>query len=170
MSGSNFYSDSKFGVINRQWFGLSKKWGGTVPNARVASGMGCFGTTDATFKTHVRRWYPRGPIRMLKAGSMVLATLSTASATTITGRLVTRGASASAGCTWNIKSVTAPAAFASQTAFTVRQVKAGEYISINSATPSGGANPNTATQLGTVAFFVDYVPTYDVGGRWDVTA
>lgn len=169
MSGSNFYSDSKFGVISRQWFGLSKKWGGLAPNARVASGQGCFGTTDATFKTHVRRWYPRGPIKMLKAGSMVLATLSTASATTITARLTTRGASASVGCTWNIKSVTAPAAISSVTTFTVRQVKAGEYISINSATPSGGANPNTATQAGTVAFFVDYVPTYDVSGKWDVT-
>jgi hypothetical protein len=48
--------------------------------------------------------------------------------------------------------------------FTVRQVKRGEYISINSATPSGGANPNTATQLGTVAFFVDYIQTYDAAG------
>lgn len=164
---SGFYDDSKFGVIQRQWFGLSKKWGGNVPNARVASGMGCFGTTDATFKTHVRRWYPRGPIRMLKAGSFVLATLSTASATTITGRLTTRGASASAGCTWNIKGVTAPGAVSSVTSFTVRQVKRGEYISINSATPSGGANPNTATQLGTVAFFVDYIQTYDTSGTSD---
>jgi hypothetical protein len=164
---SNFYDDAKFGVIQRQWFGLSKKWGGSVPNARVASGVGCFGTTDATFKTHVRRWYPRGAIRMLKAGSFILATLSTASATTITARLTTRGASASAGCTWNIKSVTAPAAFASTVTFTVRQVKRGEYISINSATPSGGANPNTATQAGTVAFFVDYINTYDTAGTGD---
>lgn len=161
---SNFYDDSKFGVIRRQWFGLSKKWGGDRPNARVASGQGCFGTTDATVKTHFAKWYPaRGPIRMLKAGAMGLATIVNASVDRIPMRVLTRGASASTGCSLNLTKL-APAAIASTTTFTVRQVKAGEYITIKTGTPQtdNGTAANTATTLGTVAFFVDYVPTWDV--------
>jgi hypothetical protein len=52
---------------------------------------------------------------------------------------------------------------ASTTTFTVRQVKAGEYITVKTGTPQTdkGTAANTATTLGTVAFFVDYVPTWD---------
>ena len=38
---SNFYDDSKFGMVNRKWFGLTKKHGGDC-----AAGY-TFGTTDA---------------------------------------------------------------------------------------------------------------------------
>lgn len=160
---SNFYDDSKFGVIQRQWFGLSKKWGGSVPNARVASGIGCFGTTDATVKTHIARWYPRGPVRMLKAGTFNIATITNASVDRIPVRVLTRGASGSLGCLfYNAKGN--QAVVASTTTFTVRQVKAGEYITVKTGTPQTdkGTAANTATTLGTVAFFIDYVPTWDV--------
>ena len=169
---SNFYEDSKFGVIKRQWFLLSKKLGGYSSTARAGASRGCFGTTDATSKTHVTRWYPKGPVKMLKAGSFHQATMTQASSDLIQARLYTRGASASTGCTWYVKSTsTAVSAFtvASTTTFTVRQVKAGEYISIKTGTPvtDDGTAANTATCTGTVAFFLDYVDTYDSGGKHD---
>lgn len=171
---SNFYDDSKFGVIQRQWFLLSKKLGGYSSTARAVASRGCFGSTDATSKTHVTRWYPRGPIKMIKAGSFVQATMTQASSDLVQVRITTRGASASAACNWYVKSTsTAVSQFtiASTTTFTVRQVKAGEYISIKTGTPvtDKGTAANTATLTGTVAFFVDYVPQFDATGKWDVT-
>ena len=158
MSGD--YSDDAYGVINRKWFGLTKKWGGDV-----AAGY-TFATTDATKIAHLAKYYPRGPIKMTKVGSFVLATLTNASVDAIPGRLRTRGASASLGCTWNIKSTAtaeAPATISSVTTFTVSQVKAGEYISIDSGTPQtdNATAANTATTTGSVAFFMDWVPKWD---------
>ncbi len=163
----NFYDDSKFGVIQRQWFGLTTKWGGMVVNT---ANLYTFGTTDATARAQLARWYPRGPIRMVKAGTFNLATITNASVDRIPVRVLTRGASASVGCLfYNAKGN--PAVIASTTSFTVRQVKAGEYIAIRTGTPQTdkGTAANTATTTGTVAFFVDYVPTYDSSGKWDVS-
>lgn len=159
---SNFYDDSKFGVITRKWFGLTKKWGGDV-----AAGY-TFGTTDATTQAQLARWYPRGPVKMVKAGSFVLATITNASVDRIPARVLTRGASASVAFSWNIPKGNT-AAFASDVTAGVAQVKAGEYITIRTGTPQtdNGTAANTATTTGTVAFFVDYVPTYDT--KWDVT-
>lgn len=154
---SNFYDDSKFGVINRQWFGLTAKWGGSV-----AAGY-TFGTTDATARAQLARWYPRGPIKMIKAGTFILATVTNASVGRIPVRILTRGASASVGALfYNTKGN--QAVIASTTTFTVSKVKAGEYITIRTGTPQTlkGTAANTATTTGTVAFFVDYVPTWDV--------
>lgn len=159
---SNFYEDSKFGVINRKWFGLTKKLGGDCANGYTLA------TTDATVISHLARWYPRGPIKMVKMGSFVLATLVNASVDRVPVRLLTRGASASVGAVaYSAKTLFS---FASETDFTVSQVKAGEYISIRTGTPQtdNGTAANTATTTGTLAFFVDYVPTYDSTGKWDV--
>lgn len=171
MSGS--YDDARFGVIQRQWFGLSKKWGGDRPNARAASGQGCFGTTDATTKTHIAKWYPRGPIRLVKAGVMTLASVTNASVDRVPVRVMTRGASASLGSLFYINAVpTVQAEISSSVTFTARDVRAGEYLSIKTGTPQTdkGTAANTATTLGTVAFFVDYVRTWDPSGKWDVPA
>lgn len=166
-----FYDDARFGVIQRQWFGLSKKWGGDRPNARNASGQGCFGTTDATTKTHIAKWYPRGPIRLVKAGVMTLASVTNASVDRVPVRMMTRGASASLGCLFYISAVpTVQAEISSTTTFTARDIRAGEYLAIKTGTPQTdkGTAANTATTLGTVAFFVDYVRTWDSSGKWDV--
>lgn len=157
----NFYDDSKFGVINRKWFGLTKKLGGDA-----ASGY-TLATTDATHISQLARWYPRGPIKMKKFGAFVLATLVNASVDRVPHRLMTRGASASVGAVaYSAKTLFS---FGSTVTFTVSQVKAGEYISIITGTPQTdkGTAANTATTTGTVAFFLDYVPTYDSGGKWD---
>lgn len=159
---SNFYEDSKFGVITRKWFGLTKKLGGDCATGYTLN------TTDATTISQLARWYPRGPIKMVKMGSFVLATIVNASVDRVPVRVLTRGASASVGAVaYSAKTLFS---FASSTDFTVNQVKAGEYISIKTGTPqtSNGTAANTATTLGTLAFFVDYVPTFDSSGKWDV--
>jgi hypothetical protein len=170
----SFYSDDKYGVIKRQWFLLSKKFGGFSSTARAGASRGCFGTTDATSKVHITRWYPKGPIKMIKAGSFVQATMTQASSDLVQARITTRGGSASTGCSWYVKSTsTAVSAFAiaSTTTFTVKQVKAGEYVSIKTGTPvtDKGTAANTATLTGTVAFFIDYYDTFDPAGKHDLT-
>ena len=160
---SNFYSDSKFGVIQRKWFGLTKKLGGDAATGYALN----VGTTDATHVSNLARWYPRGPIKMKKFGAFVLATVVNASVDRIPCRIYTRGASASAGAVAYIGKTLF--SFGSSTTFTVSQVKAGEYVSIVTGTPQTdkGTAANTATTTGTLAFFLDYVPTYDSGGKWD---
>lgn len=158
---SNFYDDSKFGVITRKWFGLTKKLGGDV-----AAGY-TLATTDATTISQLARWYPKGPIKFVKFGSFVLATLVNASVDRVPVRLLTRGASASVGgVAYSAKTLFS---FGSTVTFTVNKCKAGEYISIRTGTPQTdkGTAANTATTTGTLAFFLDYVPTYNEDGKWD---
>jgi hypothetical protein len=160
---SNFYEDSKFGVITRKWFGLTKKYGG-----ETAAGFTGFGTTDATHVSQLARWYPRGPIKMVKFGVFVLGTITNGSVDRVPYHIYTRGASASVGALAYVAK--SQNVFGSSTDFTVSQVKAGEYISIAMGTPQTdkGTAANTASTTGTVAFFLDYVPTFDSGGKWDV--
>lgn len=167
---SNFYDDSKFGVITRKWFGLTKKHGGDA-----ASGY-TFGTTDATGITHLSRWYPRGPILIKKFGAKVLGSIVAGSQDyddMIEARLYTRGGSASVAATFSFDidgGTIAPHTFASIETITVEQCKAGEYITITTGTltTADGTESITATTLGTVAFFIDYVPKFDGDGAWDV--
>lgn len=160
---SNFYSDSKFGVITRKWFGLTKKLGGDCATGYT------LGTTDATHVSQLARWYPRGPIKMVKFGAFVLATLVNASVERVPCRIYTRGASASAGAVAYVAKTLF--GFGSTTTFTNDRVRAGDYISIVTGTPQtdAGTAGNTATTTGTLAFFLDYVPTYDSTGKWDVS-
>lgn len=163
---SNFYQDSKFGVIHRKWFGLTKKWGGDV-----ATGYNSVATKGATAVEVLAYWYPRGPIRMLKGGSMVLATLTNASTDSWPITMFTRGASASTAFAWNLKNTStaiAPAVIASDITPTVSQVKAGEYISVRTSTPvTDDGTAVAATTTGTFAVFVDYVNTFDQSGKHD---
>lgn len=162
------YADGKFGVITRKFFGLTVKHGG-----ETAAGF-TFGTTDATKRVHVTRWRPRGPIKLLKAGILRLATFTHASSDLVPVRFRVRGASASLACTLYAKqTATAVAAntIASTPTLAYRNIKAGEYLTIDSGTPrtDKGTAANTATCLGTAAFFVDYVPTFDSDNKWEVT-
>lgn len=167
---ANFYDDAKFGVITRTWFGLTQKNGGQ--DAAIVF-------SSATTTTHITKWHPRGPIKIQKVGYLVQATM--VGKATNKGRrefrFLTRGASASvvakllpATC-GTVSAYT----FNSTTSLTVAQVKAGEYVTIKSGTPVTYTTTyalGTAVQgtvNGSVAFFVDWVPTYDYGGKWDNT-
>ncbi len=164
---ANMYDDSKFGVIERNWFFLRPKWGGAA-----ATGYEGYGATKGgTTKTVVTNWYPRGPIKMLKAGRLCMATLTNASSDLHKVTILTRGASASTGCTFYAKSTATAVSqktFASTTSFTVSQVKAGEYVTIKMNTPTTDkATVVAATTTGTLAFFIDWVRTYGTT-KWDM--
>jgi hypothetical protein len=68
----SFYDEGKYGVVTRTWFGLTTKMGGSgdVPVVPTAG--------SASSETLVTRWYPRGPIEVLKVGWRVVATASAA--------------------------------------------------------------------------------------------
>lgn len=162
------YDDAKYRVITRKWFGLTKKAGGDCADGY--GGTGFWGTTDATSATLLARWYPQGPIKIIKAGAMVLATMTQASSDKLPIYLKVRGGSASAGCTFypkNTSTAAAPWAIASTTTFTVSQVKAGEYIYFRcgTAVTDKGTAANTASCTGTIALFIDYVPMYSE--KWE---
>lgn len=156
------YDDGQFGVVERKWFGLTKKFGGDV-----AAGY-TLGTTDATAITHLARWYPKGPIRIVKAGSLTLATLNGSGVDKIDCRVKVRGASASLCASFNCFA-SAQYTFASDsTMASSNRVKAGEYLSIKTGTPetSNGTAKNTSTTTGTLAFFVDYYREFD-SAKWN---
>ena len=157
----NTYDDSKYGVVTRKWFGLTPKYGG-----ETAAGY-TLGTTDATAIEHVAKWFPRGPIRMVKAGSFTLATLNGSGVDKIDCRVKVRGASASLAASFNCFA-SAAESFASDMAMTASQIKVGEYISIRTGTPEtdNGTAKNTSTTTGTLAFFVDFKPHFDP--KWGV--
>lgn len=160
----NTYDDAKYGVIQRKWFGLTKKLGG-----ETAAGY-TLGTTDATAIAHMTRWYPKGPIKIVKAGSYTICTLNGSGVDRIDARVKTRGASASLAASWNAFA-SAQFSFASDpmtTTTRVKQCKAGEYISIRTGTPETdkGTAKNTSTTTGTLAFFVDFQPLYH--SKWNV--
>jgi hypothetical protein len=159
----NAYDDAKYGVVQRKWFGIESRGGYRGYT---------FGTTDATSITHVKRWYPgRGPVKLLKAAVVRLATMTNASNDIIPVSFYTRGASASLACTLyakNTSTAQAPWTVSSTTSLDYTTCKAGEYITIKSGTPrtDKGTAANTATTTGTVAFYVDYVPLYSTS--WDL--
>ena len=162
MSGVK-YDDAKFGVIQRHWFGLTKKCGGD------SAGGFTFGTVDATVIDHVSRWYPKGPIKLKKFGALVLATIINTSADKVTARLYKdTGVEASL----NVKHTSTDVSqytINSTVTFTSATVGPGTYIAIDTATPDtdDGTAANTCTTKGSVAFFVDYHPIYH-DSKWDI--
>jgi len=60
------YDDARYGIIERHWFGLPTTWGGGA-----AAGI----TFNETETTPVKRFYPKGPIQVLKMGVLTLGTL-----------------------------------------------------------------------------------------------
>ena len=173
---TSFYDDGKYGVISRKWFGLTKKFGGDC----------AYGYTlgSATAITHLARWYPKGPINIIKCGLRVLATLATAATNSSTERMPVRfskSSAAGASQTTLIDSfnlyvgdnANAPAirtiASGGKT-LSSPEVEAGRFITIRTGTvtTAGGTEPGTnGTVSGTVAFFIDWVPRFDIGGAWD---
>lgn len=59
------YDDAKHNVVERHWFGLTQK----------AGGSGTVLTFNESEATKITRWYAKGPIQIRKVGVMTLATL-----------------------------------------------------------------------------------------------
>jgi hypothetical protein len=142
---SNFYDDSKFGVIERKWFGLTAKHGG-----ETAAGF-TFNETEATKLT---RWYPRGPITIKKVGVKTLGTLGKGEEVLVLFKSgTTRIAAVTASTT------SAPYTIASNVTPSSANVAAGSYLNILAST--------NVCSTGTVAVFVDFVRRFSSSGKWD---
>jgi hypothetical protein len=138
------YSDKKYGVIERKWFGLSKANGGDA-----AAGF-TFNETQAAL---IKRYYPKGPIRLLKIGVMTLATLGKGEE--LIG--LTVGGTATVKATIVASTTSAPYTIASKTLATT--LTAGSYLSLLAST--------NVCSTGSVAVFIDFRRQYDVNGKWD---
>ena len=171
----NIYDNDKHSVITRKWFGLTKKWGGDAATGYTVK-AGATGDPDAD-ATVVAKYYPKGPIDVIKFGRMVLASIadSGSDVDVKVAHLVGRGASASLMASFNIidtGTTDVPGQIASiegsdTTDFLVRQLKAGEYLSIDTGTAqTDNGTTIAATLTGTVAYFIDTVPKFD-SDKWD---
>jgi hypothetical protein len=139
-----FYSDKKYDVIERKWFGLSKANGGDA-----AAGF-TFNETQAAL---IKRYYPKGPIKLLKIGVMTLATLGKGEQ--LVG--LTVGGTATVKGTIVASSASAPYTIASKTLATT--LSAGSYLSLLAST--------NVCSTGSIAVFIDFRRQFDVGGKWD---
>lgn len=157
------YDEQKFQVIERHWFGLPILHGGDA-----ASGI-TFGTTDATTLDPVVRYYPKGPIRLLKFGQLTIDALSgSAGLDRVPARLLVNGSTETDSDL--IIATATEYTISSVVSFTNPVVDAGSYIGIRTATPQtdDGTAANECTTTGTVAFFIDYVREFDTA-KWDRT-
>jgi len=149
------YDAERYGIIERKYFGLTKKFGG-----ETAAGF-TLGTTDATAIVHVTRWYPKGPIRVVKAGSFTVCTLNGSGVDKIDARVRKGSLTASVIASWNAFA-SAQFSFASGDGRGSATVPAGGYVTIKTGTPETdkGTAQNTSTTTGTLAFFIDYTRLY----------
>lgn len=127
------YDDAKFGVVQRRWFGLTKKCGG-----ETAAGFTM--TADATMVT---RWYPKGPCYITKLGVQHLATQGG------TDTVIQLKRNSSALATVVASTDSAPWTIASKAVNKV--IDAGSYLQF-------AVHGTVAT--GTVAVFIDYHPLF----------
>ena len=174
---TSFYDDSKYGVIERTWFGLPRRYGG-----ECASG---FTIASGTTETVVLRYYPKGPIEIVKAGAFVLATVSSADNSTgcvdrqrLPVEFWKSNASGTARSTLLASTHvvlgdtgrTARFGFASNESPASAEVEAGRFITVFLATPNSdngtaaGAD-GTIMGGGTLAFFIDWKRRY--GNNWE---
>ena len=175
----NFYDDSKFGVVTRTWFGLTDKFGGGFTSAYEMAG-------SASTKTFLTKWYPKGPIKIVKVGWRTLATASAANnATGASGHalipiLFYKSSAAGAARNTLIASdhiplhPTLPTLFAigSKETIASAEVEAGRFLTIFAASAQSNEGSVTAaigtvTMGGSWAFFIDWIPKFDPDGKWD---
>ena len=137
------YSDGSFGVVERHWFGLPKTWGGGA-----AAGF-TFNETQAAL---IKRFYPKGPIKLLKLGVIVLGTLGKGEE--LIG--LTVGGTATVKGTVVASTTAAPGTIASKVLATT--LSAGSYLSLLAST--------NVCSTGSVAVFIDFRRHFDVSEKW----
>jgi hypothetical protein len=139
---SNSYDDAKYGIVERQWFGLPITHGG----------QGSVVTFNETAATKIKRWYPRGPIQIQKIGVKTLATLGKGEEDFVFKFDTTRQFVITASTT------SAPYTVASRTVND--SLSAGSYLSCLAST--------NVCSTGSVAIFVDFRRKF--GTRHDATS
>jgi len=164
------YANDKFSVITRTWFGRTNKHGGgyTAP----------FTFGSATTADKVARWYPKGPIKVLKIGHQILATLSTPATGGAIDAVPYRMYKSSAAAAAKDTLIASNAVKADDTdrealynigskeTIASAEVESGRFITVRTASPvTGDATAGDGTVGGSVAFFIDWIPKYST--KWD---
>ena len=135
------YTDGKYGVIERHWMGLTKKQGG--------SAAAPFTVAAAAEAALVARFYPRGPIQLLKFGAMCVATGGDGEhvfALTKEGTRIDEVVGSTDSAPYVISSVALTAT-----------VGPGSYLTITNST--------NVCSTGSYAFFIDFRRLYN--DKWD---
>lgn len=160
---SNFYDSDKYSVITRTFFGLHDKLGGGYTSAYTKG--------SATTVVKLKRFYPKGPIKILKMGLQVLATLGTPATAPPDGfyyRLSKGGGViATDFVTAQTTGRVALYGIASKSlTSTDAIIAAGDYISFKTSTPyTMDGTVEAGTINGSFAFFIDWVPHYGSGWK-----
>jgi hypothetical protein len=177
------YADGKYRVINRKWFGLKRKWGGDAATAAIEGGnTSSAGATGANLT--MQYWRPGRPLTAIRAGVLVMATLGTPANATKAALVAKRklrfwhtGSTATLQYTF-----ARPELVVAKTnrtpAKSVVEVSCKEYIPADGrvgmyfefpTTAKGSLDAGTGTKFakGSLAAFIDYVPTFTGGGEWD---
>lgn len=175
------YDSAAFHVVERQYWGLTRKHGGNDSAAIAQAGSG-------TTTTPVTRFYPKGPIDIVGFGIRVLATLATAANATgatarsrIPFRLYKSTSNGTAKgtvmATFHLQvgdasptahPRTALYGVASDFSPASSEVERGRYLTVFTGTPSSDdgtlpAAAGTMLRTGSYALFLDYNRKYTGG-------
>lgn len=158
------YDSDRYGVITREWFGLTDKWGGRFTTAYTKG--------SATCVTKLAYWYPRGPITVKKIGIKVLATLGTPATAPSDGFYyrVRKSSSGLIGAAY-ATNIGTDIIYAHTALRTVLggiaskevdvDVAAGKFITVKTSTPyTAKGTVEAGTINGSFAFFIDWIPLY----------
>ena len=156
------YDESMFGVVERTWFGLTQKYGGSGTIITVSG--------SATNVTKITRWQPKGPIKVLRFGCKVLGTLSSPATVTsdwLPFRLYKTNSSGTASVLLGSAHLVAQAtgrtalyAIASKTGSNLasQEVEDGRWMKITTSSAiTAAGTAAVGTIAGSMAFFVDWV-------------
>ena len=137
------YSDAIYRDVRRLWFGQKRS---------VASGP-AIPVTESEQLGAVERYYPQGPIKILKFGAMAASTFGKAEVIVSLYRNASRLAVAVCSTTSSEYVVDSVA---------VNKIcAAGSYLNIISST--------STCSTGSIACFIDYIPQFDNTRKWGET-
>lgn len=167
------YDSGSFGVVERTWFGLTQKYGGSGTIIAVSG--------SATSVTHITRWMPKGPIKILRFGCQVLGTLSSpatgGAADWLPFKLYKTNSSGTATIVMGTAHLVAQdsgrtglysIASKSGSDLASQGVEDGRWLKITTATASTTAGVAAGgTVIGSMAFFVDWVRQFS--SNWNVS-
>lgn len=184
MTSHNAYDAAKFHNIQRTRFGFTNKMGGQA-SAAIAPLTG-----SASTETLVNRWYPKGPIKILKVGYQCVATASAAANATgasdrarIPIEFYKSNAAGTARSTLIASkdilihpvanTLTPLWSIASKAVIASAEVEAGRFITVFAATAQSNAGTaaaaiGTTMVSGSFGFFIDWIPHYDPANeKWN---
>jgi hypothetical protein len=138
---SKSYSEAVYGDVRRHWFSSYKSGAG---------GRAAMAVQEAEQLAYVDRYYPKGPIQILKFGVQVASTLGKAEQMMSLYRNASRLATAVCSTTGS--------EFVVDSVAVNKVCAAGSYLNIIAST-------NTCS-TGSVACFIDYIPYFDNTTKW----